>query len=266
MSSGPVSHVRAAGMNSAFGAALLDPDIAIPDGISGPDGGAAPKRFGVYRNNVVVGLMDALAAAFPSVAAIMGEENFARVTRNFIAMHPPRSPVMQLYGEDFPLFLQGFAPLRGAPYLADVASAERAFLNAWHAADAPALDGAEIGALDPAQTAELRFACHPATRLLMSDFPVADLFSWRHGRPDSGIDLGICQGLLVTRPVFDVAVTALTRPQHNFLDQLCAGRSFAEAAEAALEKNRAFDIAGTFAIALGAGMFLPLNFHAKEPE
>ena len=76
--------------------------------MTGPDGGPAPRRYGVYRNNVVISLMEALRGAFPSVLAIMGEENFARVARNFVAVHPPRSPMMQRYGEAFPVFPRRF--------------------------------------------------------------------------------------------------------------------------------------------------------------
>ncbi len=104
-------------MNPAFAAALLDPDIAIPAEVTGPDGGPATRRYGVYRNNVVVSLMEALRGSFPSVLAIMGEENFARVARNFVASHPPRSAMMQRYGEEFRKFPRRFfaAALRAVP-------------------------------------------------------------------------------------------------------------------------------------------------------
>lgn len=48
-----------------FAAGLLDPDIAIPDFVGGRGPGVADRRYAVYRNNVVVGLIDALKAAFP---------------------------------------------------------------------------------------------------------------------------------------------------------------------------------------------------------
>jgi Putative DNA-binding domain len=246
-------------VNSAFAAALLDPDIEIPAQVTGPDGGRAPKRYGVYRNNVVVSLMEALRAAFPSVLAIMGEENFARVARNFVALHPPRSPLMQCYGEAFAAFLDGFAPLRSAPYLGDVARVERACLDAFHAADAARLSTAELSGLSPGDTMALKFAPHPAAALLRSSYAVADLHGWRNGRPDGGTDVSKPQAVMVTRPVLQVDVHALTIEQHAFLSMLVDGRTFGEAAAAALGANPQMDLSGTFALALTAGLFLPLE-------
>ncbi len=247
------------GANAGFGAALLDPDIAIPGGITDADGDAAPKRFGVYRNNVVVGLMEAMKSAFPSVATIMGEDNFLRVARNFIASHPPRSPMMQAYGQEFPQFLGKFPPLRSAPYLVDVAVAERAFLDAWHAADRPVLDGAELGGFSPEDTLALRFVPHPATSVTVSNHPVFDLFAFRYGRPESGADLQKAQGLLITRPGLEVLVTLLNIDQARFLSALAAGESLGDAAGTMLAENSNFDMAEAFSTAISTGMFLPIS-------
>jgi hypothetical protein len=240
----------------AFASALLDPDIPIPDGLTGPQGGPVPRRYGVYRNNVVVGLMEALASTFPALRAIMGEENFGRVTRNFVAIHPPRSPMMQAYGDTLPNFLEGFAPLRSAPFLADVARVELAFLRAWHAADAPALSPGELAEVPADHVAGLTFVPHPAAWLFASRHPVFDLFAWRNGRPDAGADLELAQCVLVTRPELEVEITRLSSSQHGFLASLSDGVAFGEAAESALTEDPQFDLAGTLALALGAGVFV----------
>ncbi|MCU0789807.1 MAG: DNA-binding domain-containing protein, partial [Nitratireductor sp.] len=249
----------AAAINGIFAGALLDPDIPIPDGLTGPDGEAAPKRYGVYRNNVVVSLMEALAGVFPSVRAIMGEENFNRVARNFVAFHPPRSPLMQHYGGEFPAFLEGFAPLRKYPWLADVARLERGFLDAYHAADAPCLRQETLAALPADAVQNLRFEPHPASFLMASPFAVVDLFGWRDGRPDAAFDPGDPQCALVTRPLLVVEMRPIGRAQHDFLAMLIAGETLGEAAGAALEADPAFDISGTLALAFAAGAF-------RQPE
>jgi hypothetical protein len=242
-------------ISDAFAAALLDPDVAIPDFVTGPEGKSAPKRFAVYRNNVVVSLMEALASAFPSVAAIMGEETFRRIARNYVAFHPPRSAMMQRFGDTFPQFLAGFAPLRNAPFLADVARAERAFLDAWHAADDVALDPVRLSGLANEEVMALTFAAHRATAIISSQFAVADLFAWRNGRPKDGTDVNVAQALLITRPQLEVMVQPLTPVQAAFLTGLMAGQALGEAAEAALGKDDGFDLGGTLALALQAGLF-----------
>jgi hypothetical protein len=239
-----------------FAHALLDPDIPVPAGLSGPGGGPAERRYGVYRNNVVVGLMDSLAAAFPSTCAVLGEEKFARIARNFVASHPPRSPMMQAYGADFPDFLATFPPLRKAPFLADVARVERAFLDAFHAADAPALTVEELQDIPAEGVAGLSFRLHPAAALIASRFAVFDLFSWRNGRPEGDTDLGNAQCVLVTRPGLEVEVTMLSPSQHALLASMACGTSFGDAAATALADEPNFDLPGTFALALSAGLFL----------
>ena len=46
---------------TAFAAALLDPDLPPPDRLIAWNGSDPARRFAVYRNNVVVSLVDALA-------------------------------------------------------------------------------------------------------------------------------------------------------------------------------------------------------------
>jgi len=56
-----------------FAAALLNPEFSVPAGLVGPDGELSLQRFSVYRINVVIGLTEALRAAFPAICRIVGE-------------------------------------------------------------------------------------------------------------------------------------------------------------------------------------------------
>jgi len=58
----------------AFAAALLDPDRPTPDNIVASDASERTRRFAVYRNNVVTGLIDALRVRFPATERVVGEE------------------------------------------------------------------------------------------------------------------------------------------------------------------------------------------------
>src|SRR5881227_3569566 len=59
-----------------FGAALLDPMGPAPSGLMGPDGQPSTRRFSVYRNNVVAGLIEILKDSFPAVHRIVGTDFF----------------------------------------------------------------------------------------------------------------------------------------------------------------------------------------------
>src|SRR3546814_8116855 len=78
-----------------FALALLDPERAVPKGLVGPDGEPSARRFAVYRNNVFVGLTDALRAGFPCIVRLVGDDFFAAMARVFAAATPPSSPVLR---------------------------------------------------------------------------------------------------------------------------------------------------------------------------
>src|SRR5665213_1812162 len=94
--------LRLADRQRVFAAAMLDPGLPVPAGVVDPDGRVCPKRFGVYRNNVITGLIEALQDSFPAVCRLVGEEYFRAMARLYVTARPPRSPVLLQYGADFP--------------------------------------------------------------------------------------------------------------------------------------------------------------------
>jgi len=66
---------------TSFAQALLDADRPIPYGITAHNAAVPARRFAVYRNNVVAGLVKALKSRFAVVEKIVGEEFFAAMAR-----------------------------------------------------------------------------------------------------------------------------------------------------------------------------------------
>ena len=122
-----------------FAAALRDSALPVPEGIAAWNAARPLRRFGVYRNNVVSGLIGAVASRFPVAEKIVGEEFFAGMAYEFICLHPPRSPLLLSYGDGFADFVEAFEPAREIAYLADVIRLEVARGRAYHAADATPL-------------------------------------------------------------------------------------------------------------------------------
>src|SRR5271157_4643760 len=151
---------------AAFSAALLQPDRDTPALVSGPTGKTAVKRYNVYRNNVTVSLVDALAAVYPAVQRITRVEFFRAMARFHIRETPPTSPLLFEYGRDFPAFIERYEYAQGMPWLPDVARLERAWLDAYHAADAAPLTASDLASFPPERLAELVLTSHPATRLV----------------------------------------------------------------------------------------------------
>src|SRR5271163_5216968 len=93
---------------AAFATALLDPQSETPTVVTGPNQKAAVKRYNVYRNNVTVSLIDALAAIFPATQRITGAEFFRAMARFYVRATPPQSPLLFEYGRDFPDFIDRY--------------------------------------------------------------------------------------------------------------------------------------------------------------
>lgn len=241
---------------AAFTPALLDPGAREPDVIAGPNGKAVRKRYNVYRNNVTVSLIDALADTFPATRRIVGEEFFRAMARLHVRQSPPTSPLLFEYGRGFPAFIEDFEHARSLPYLADVARIERAWLDAYHAADAAPLPGRALAAIVPEKLGLAVFTAHPAARAIRSNFAAVTIFSVnRRNEPFGHITADEPEDALITRPDLEVFVRRLPAGGAAFLENLMAGAPLGTAAEAALEEDEAFDLAANTAGMIEAGVF-----------
>mgnify|MGYP001045225249 CR=1 FL=1 len=249
-----------------FAAALFDPALAAPLGLVGPDGEPSPKRFAVYRNNVIVGLVGALKANYPAVCRIVGEEFFDAMARVFVANGPPTSPVLLDYGAGFADFIAGFEPAADIPYLADVARLERAWLEAYHAPEATPLTPEALAAIPEDQAAGLTFDVHPSLRLIWSQFPILTI--WRMNIGDgvpAPVDIKARgEDVLVVRPEAQVEARAIPPGGFEFVEALQQGHSLTEAMKTALCADPRFDLAGNVRDLIAAGAFIDCHT-SSEP-
>lgn len=245
---------------AAFAPALLEPISQVPGIVIGPRGKSAVKCYNVYRNNVTVSLIDALAAIYPAVQRLTGPDFFRAMARFHVRETPPTSPLLFDYGREFPAFIARYEHARSLPWLADVARIERAWLDAYHAADAPSLSPIALASIAPDRLAGLVFTVHPATRLVRSQFATVTIFAAnRESASSERIDASTPEHALITRPEFDVVVQRLPPGGAAFLDCLISGRPLAEAAAAALEDSPTFDLATNIAGLIEAGAFTSLT-------
>lgn len=250
---------------SNFAAGLLNPDVTKPDEVVGPNGSAADKRYNVYRNNVTVSLINALADIFPGVQKITGEDYFRAMAREYVRANPPSSPLLFLYGQNFAEFIENFEPAKTMPYLADMARAERGWLTAYHAADISPLDAAKLGAVDPARLAEISFVAHPATFLLQSKSPVHEIFLMNRGFKDiAPLDMTLGQSLMLTRPQLDIRIVQLDHGDYAFLAAIMDGQNLGTAAAIGTQANEAFDLNNALSMLLGTGATQSILLNAQE--
>ena len=238
---------------SGFLAAMRDATRPAPGNLGAPGGRPAGNRFDVYRNNMAVGLVEALADIFPAVRAQCGAARFHDVARLYVADHPPQSKLLFQYGASFAEFLDAFAPARQQmPWLADLARLERGWLDAWHAADADPLANDALAAVAPDRLAELVFVAHPAARVVASRFAIHDLFiDGRDGRQTANPHAP--QAVLIARPHLAVTVHPLDGANAAFFSAILAGTALGAATESANRTDPAFNLANAIGVLLTAG-------------
>ena len=214
----------------AFARALADPGRPPPIETMGRERQADARRFAIYRNNIAVSLIAAIEARYPVTRRLVGDTFFRAMARAFVACNKPSSPVMLHYGDDFPDFIAAFEPARDLAYLADVARLENAWVEAYHSAEAEPLTVSALASVDPATFGDLRFAFHPAARLLRSNHPAASIWAGHQGEGDAKAPADWRgEDILVTRPDADVRVRILPASGYSFAQALQSGEALGEA-------------------------------------
>jgi hypothetical protein len=250
MSDSPGCAMRPADYH-AFAQALQNPAMPSPAGLHVPPDTDMAGRFAVYRNNVHVSLIEALAEKFTVTRALVGEEFFRAMARCYVLEHKPASPVLASYGEDFPDFIDAYESASALPFLGDAARLEREWSNCWAAADEPALDRSGLARFSAEQLATARIRPHAAARLLRSAWPVADLWqAHQQTSPDLSSLQWQAQDVLITRPDAEIRLQRIDAGAAAIAQALFAGSSIAEAAA----HTETIDMGAALGLFLDSGM------------
>lgn len=238
----------------AFVAGLLDPS-RMARGLVAGVGTEVGARYDIYRNNVTVSLINALAATYPAVQRITGPDFFRAMARFHVRATPPRSPMLFEYGREFPDFIERYEYAVEMPWLADVARIERAWLDAYHAADHTTLTADALAAIQPSDLASVRFERHPAARVVRSRFPALSIFTMNKAEGEvSKLRSSEAEDTLITRPDEDIVVSRLPPGGAAFLQRLMAGDCLGDAVAVALDDDASFDLGANLAGMLSAGV------------
>jgi hypothetical protein len=258
--------MSAPAIESRFAAAIADPGLPVPDGLTSARGAPDRLRFAVYRNNVHVSLVEALAKAFPVTRRLVGEEFFRTMARAYVALHKPTSPVLIAYGQNFPDFVADFPPAARLAYLPDLARVERAWLRSYHAAEAASLDADEVLGRAPDELPGVRFLAHPATAMVRSDHAIGSIWAAHQAETVKPVETDRAEAVLVTRPQAEVRATVL--PQADIplvtclLDQVPLGQAAWQAHSAEPGFNAGRALRGLLAL----GAFSQAFTRAEEPK
>jgi hypothetical protein len=188
---------------SALLAALLAGHEPSPQLSLREQGERLRRGLVAYRANAQTMAGRALQAAYPTVAAMVGEEDFAAMARALWRASPPRRGDLARWGLDLPEFIEAQRDLDSWPYLADCARLDAALRRCEAAADAvPEPDTLALLAEHDPDGLCLRLL--PCVHLVESPWPIATLYA-AHQR-DGAVDLDAAREALAERRVEAVVV------------------------------------------------------------
>jgi Putative DNA-binding domain len=242
--------------------ALLDPLAGVPAAIANVD-----LRAGVDFRHAGIGafLVRALAARYPVVRRLIGDDSFLDVAGRFVAKQPPRLPIVQHFGETFPHYLRSLGGAASFEYVADIAALEAARARAYHSADATPLDAQTLSSLSTGRFDECSVILHPSVALVASRFPVVTI--WRTNQTETGggaFDQWRPEAALIARPFLDVDVLLLPAGGHAFMTALSTGSTIAAAGASARDDDPEFDLDASLTMLAKANIVVGFHRHAAD--
>jgi hypothetical protein len=211
-----------------------------------------------YRSNGRALAVRALEGAYPVVAQLLGEENFASLAHRLWMQHPPACGDVAQWGAELAACIEALPELAAEePYLADVARLEWTIHCSATAADGAA-DTASFALLMEQDPAQLTLRLCPGTQLLASAWPAASIvLAHLEGEPSlerAGQRLrdGVAETALVWREGLRPRVRVVDAAERPFIVALQERRSLADALQAASQ----LDVQQWLAPAVQSGLVL----------
>lgn len=208
-------------------------------------GALVEERLGLYRGNLNATWRRVLGQAYPVLLALVGEEFFSGLAREYGHRHPSQDADLNRFGDGFAAFLATFPPAVQLPYLPDMARLEWELHLAHYAPDAAGLAADALASLAPEQLEACRFTLHPACALIHSDWQVVAL--WQAHQQEHALfpqQMAAASHALVCRPQWQAQVLAQDAAAHAALQLLMQGKSFGAALDAAFGIDAQFDLGG----------------------
>ena len=205
----------------------------------GPGPNDWDRGLRAYRSQAHALAQRALAAAYPVVAQLLGEENFAALARSLWQRHPPRRGDLAQWGGELAQHIASQPELHAEePYLPDVARAEWS-LHALATAPDAQVEAGSFGLLTTRDPAAVGLVLCPGAACIASAWPVASIvLAHLEGEPtlaEAGERLraGVSETALVWRQGFQPRLRPALPGEPAFVAALQENRSLHDSLEAA---------------------------------
>lgn len=195
------------------------------------------KGLAVYKRNLHANAMRALEISFPTVEQLLGAELFAYCVEQLLLTSPPGSGDWGTWGREFSALLSQLPALDDYPYVADMATLDYS-LHVLNRAKDFSVELSSMSLLASHDLDHLRVVLNPAINLLVSDYPILDIYQANHmnamkylTRAKLKMAEGIGQQVLVYRPQFKAKVREHSIEEQYWFELISEGLSIGHALE-----------------------------------
>lgn len=215
-----------------------------------------------YRRNSRAHASQALAAAYPTVQALLGTEDFARLAHELWQAHPPEQGDLACWGEPLGAFLAEHPALTAWPYLADCAWLDWAVHCCERAVDAQ-FDAPSMSRLADTDAQRLRLLLRPGLSVHVSRWPMWAIYQAHYtgagteamNQARDALQAGVGDCVLVCRQGWRAEVYRIDAATAKWTQRLQSGDTLAAALDALADDmaQGRFDLSRWLGDALAAG-------------
>jgi hypothetical protein len=252
----PADRAHEAERQQRLMAQLLAPRADAAPLATRESGERALRGLQAYRANADASAARALASAFPTVEAMVGDEDFEHLAREFWRATPPERGDLGEWGADFAAWLSAHPQLGDWPYLGDSARLDWAMHGCERALD-NRFDAESLARLGDTDPAHLVLELAPFVSLVESSWPIGMILAAHRSGDDAAFDAvrsAIAEqrgeAVLVAREGWRADATTVDAATAAWTRQLLGGASLADAMASCGE---AFDFAAWLTQAIQSG-------------
>jgi len=197
------------------------------------------QRVGIYHGMYLLRMEEALAGDYGALKHFLGDDAFFELVRGYVQAHPSQSYTLNRLGDHLPEYLCTAPGVPRREFCHDLARLELAVSQAFDAEETPCLGEAEIAAVAPGDWERGRLQPVAAFRLLSFRYPVNGYLDSVRNEDHDHHPRAKARDTwtAVYRRDYSVWRHDLTRPAHDLLADLAAGRPLGEAVSAALGRG-----------------------------
>lgn len=220
-------------LHSLLQDSILTSEPLIHPYLESPPKGSIADRVSIYADGFYARLEEALNSDYSSLAVVLGEEKFSKMSRRYTQEYPSYNYSLNHFGKNLKQFLTEFLPYKKEPYLAEIAAFEWAEYQALISFDATLLYPVDLQSLPVNQWPEMKIQLHPSCTLLSLNWnSLAQIQAVRKNKSvPTPKKLQSSQCVLIWRRELDVLYRVLKGPEQEMIKAIFNKATFMEICE-----------------------------------